>query len=381
MSVFIPEGRPDNFSHRSLQAFIADNPGAAVVVRVPQSSRAAGVTANADVNRVSALIERALMQQGFNPRDRMLFENAVERMGVGDYAALGEATQTDLVFEVTHFTIDQFVVNMYSDELGRTHQLVLKEGRSRIPMTYLLYGFSIEIRVILLKDNLIAGHFKYYHRPCVNGCNITHFDRMRMTYTARPGSFRSVNEVSANLDREVADFISRTVIPSMFIEMAGGNLQQNISATNVQPQIQPQVQPTTPTVQPVTQPATSNVQVAAPPSTPTSPNVAELTDGPPAMLRLISVVPLLSSYDVYLDNNLIFRARFNKRATVPIHVFGPQKLSGVHGIFKRRGEFVVDIQPGGEYFISCGLGTVVSRPKFKLMDSRKGARQFGRLRD
>ena len=170
-----------------------------------------------------------LMQKGYNPRDRKLFENAVERTGSSDYKALYEATLTDLIFEVSQFRIEKFSVSEYTDQFGRQKKFEIKKDKKTIiPMNYILFGFSIEIKVVLLQDNLIAGVFKYYQIPCVEGCNVVYFNENELRYTSPKNkspvnAVESARMVNANerFDKEISDFIDNIVIPSLFAEMEG----------------------------------------------------------------------------------------------------------------------------------------------------------------
>ncbi|MCL2597045.1 MAG: hypothetical protein FWD66_05180 [Paludibacter sp.] len=233
--ISVPKEPTSNFSKTDLQRFIVDNPGASVVAREPKIS----TNANIDMNTVCALIERGLMQKGYNPRDRRLFENSIDKMVDGsNYVEIRKQTGVDLIFEITQFNVDEYDVNKYYMQNTPDRQLPFmskppraKKGQPQEPsrpLSYRLTGFSIEIKVILLQDNLVAGVFKYYKQPCTEGCEVNfqndntlrYIDNSGKTTDLEEGSIRrqSSNEMYS---REVSDFVTNTVIPNMFAEMEG----------------------------------------------------------------------------------------------------------------------------------------------------------------
>lgn len=224
----------DSYTDKSLSRFIAQNPKAAVVVRDPNAV-AGGVSTSERSNLLCNLIERGLMQKGYNPRDRKVFENVVSKMGDNsDYQAIYEKTKTDLIFEVTHFDVDEYRVKDYYRNASKVPLSKLDKHLKAVTFT----GFSIEIKVILLQDNLIGGTYKYYYTPCATqdgGCEITTYDKKGETlYYRLPKSDRE--ETIDNGDdsgrkergdekwkRQLGEFISNIVIPSIFKDMNAQN--------------------------------------------------------------------------------------------------------------------------------------------------------------
>jgi hypothetical protein len=230
----VPEIETSNHTTNSLQRFISDpeNEGASVVVRDPNINKD-GVSTNPINTRVCALIERGLMEKKLNPRDRRLFENAVAKLEDGsDFPTIHKVTGTDLIFEITQFNAVEFSVSEYydSDNPSRKYSFLIKKDKKNIlKPTYTLIGFSIEIKVILLADNLIAGIYKYNKIPCTDGCEITLIgennlryinSETRKTVVAKETSLQ--DRISFDrYDKEISDFISDVVLPSMFAEMKG----------------------------------------------------------------------------------------------------------------------------------------------------------------
>jgi hypothetical protein len=220
-----------NFASNSLKAFVTDNKGASVVVREPKDK--SGSVYGLSSERACVLIENGLMKRGYNPRDRKMFENAVEKLKDGsDFQEIRKVTGTDLILEITSFGPETYEVKEYCDDLGIMQRFTLPiynhKGKvvGQKPISYTLKGFAIEIRVILLSDNLIAGSFKYYYTPCVNGCVVNTFNENGMRYTDSSTGGENDVDVSARLPKQgewadnlISSWIAETVIPQLFSEM------------------------------------------------------------------------------------------------------------------------------------------------------------------
>jgi hypothetical protein len=230
----IPQERAENFTHPSLRKFVTnpENKGASVVVRDPNVTKD-GASTSGDTYRLSALIERGLMKKGYITRDRKLFDNAVAKMeNNSDYVALREKTGTDLLFEITHFGWDEYVVK---EAYKKNEKVPFKSKKENVYIP--LVGFSIEIKVILLQDNLIAGTYKYFYTPCSSkdgGCEVVDWttdkrgsqlvykypksDKEEIINVGQEESSRKIS-LAEKLDKELSEFISNVVVPSMFKEM------------------------------------------------------------------------------------------------------------------------------------------------------------------
>lgn len=221
----------DTYTDKSLSKFIAQNPKAAVVVRDPNAG-VGGISTADETNLLCNLLERGLMQKGYSPRDRKMFESVVSKMGDNsDYEAIYEKTRTELIFEVTHYGLDDYFVEDYYQNTSEVPLSRIDKKLSSLTFT----GFSIEIKVILLQDNLIGGTYKYYYTPCAvpdGGCEITRYDKKSETlYYRLPKSTKeedidndseSARKVKQTEKRkkQLGDFISNVVVPSLFKDMS-----------------------------------------------------------------------------------------------------------------------------------------------------------------
>ena len=82
-----------------------------------------------------------------------------------------ELTNTDVILEVVN--IDPAVV--YT-----TNKVTLigkkKETQQISNIDYKKYGASVEFKLIMVKNNEIAGTYKYNYQPCPTGCEIGTFN-------------------------------------------------------------------------------------------------------------------------------------------------------------------------------------------------------------
>ncbi|TWI97181.1 hypothetical protein JN11_03641 [Mucilaginibacter frigoritolerans] len=162
----------DVFANNDLKEYLQNNKSPKIVLRVPNSNDKATSNTMTNTNNdvLYNAIEKELLKEGFNVRDRGLFNEIVDKSKSADYSKLGEETNTDLILEV---------VNINTAVGYSTNQITLKnngsgpDGSSITPVNYKRVGASIEFRLIMVKNNEIAGNYKYNYTPCINGCPLT----------------------------------------------------------------------------------------------------------------------------------------------------------------------------------------------------------------
>ncbi|SHI70749.1 hypothetical protein SAMN05443429_103191 [Cruoricaptor ignavus] len=157
------EKKPDEIqTSQSLRTFLAKNKSPKVVVRVSQ-----GISKLAESNEyemVYSTIEKVLLANGFQVRDRKLFDQVFSNKdNATNYENLYKRSDTDLIIEVldTNPTV-KYTTNKYREE-GSTEE---KTGSYDITK----YGSNIEYKVVILKTNEFAGAYKFNFTPCTDGC-------------------------------------------------------------------------------------------------------------------------------------------------------------------------------------------------------------------
>lgn len=161
----------DVYANHNLKEYFKSHNNPKIVLRVPNTNDKA--TSNTMTNGNNDLlynaIEKELLKEGFIVRDRGLFNEIVDKSQSADYSKLGEETNTDLILEV---------VNINPSVSYTTNKITEVKGTSEIgsnisKVTYKQVGASVEFRLILVKNNEIAGNYKYNFTPCTDGCPIS----------------------------------------------------------------------------------------------------------------------------------------------------------------------------------------------------------------
>jgi hypothetical protein len=254
-----------NPTHDALKKFMnnPDNKGCAVVVRDLTTN--IGNLTSGENTRICALLERGLLEQGYKPRDRKLFQTVVDKMGENiNYKSIHDKTGVDLIFEITQSEKNTYNVgSYYTKEIGGTNhnvwntsawKLIMEKANSggewehdfertvadpnrrnktiNIKESYIFYGFTVEIRVILVQDALIGGIYKYTYTPCSaenGGCIIKDWNPSLdyLTYFPNdPFMTADLDRVETSKDQLFGDnlvsqFFSNVLMPMLFIEMKG----------------------------------------------------------------------------------------------------------------------------------------------------------------
>lgn len=165
--------QPDEvFANSNLKDFFKTNKSPNIVLRVPNNNDKAtsNTSTSKDNNVLYNAIEKELLKQGFSVRDRGLFNELLSKSQTSDYSKIKELTNTDVILEVVN--IDPAVVYTTNKVtvIGKK-----KETEQIGSIDYKKYGASVEFRMIMVKNNEIAGTYKYNYQPCPTGCEIATF--------------------------------------------------------------------------------------------------------------------------------------------------------------------------------------------------------------
>jgi hypothetical protein len=167
-----PKAPDEVYANNNLKEFFKDNKSPNIVLRVPNNNDKAtsNTSTSKDNNVLYNAIEKELLRQGFSVRDRGLFNELLSKAQTSDYSKIKDLTNTDLILEVVN--IDPAVV--YT-----TNKITLvgkrKETEQIGNIDYKKFGASVEFRIIMVKNNEIAGTYKYNYHPCPNGCELGTF--------------------------------------------------------------------------------------------------------------------------------------------------------------------------------------------------------------
>jgi hypothetical protein len=165
--------QPDEiFANNNLKDFFKTNKSPNIVLRVPNNNDKAtsNTSTGKDNNVLYNSIEKELLKQGFSVRDRGLFNELLSKSQTNDYSKIKELTNTDVILEVVN--IDPAVVY----PTNKVTMVGKKKETEQIgSINYKKYGASVEYRIIMVRNNEIAGTYKYNYEPCATGCEIGTF--------------------------------------------------------------------------------------------------------------------------------------------------------------------------------------------------------------
>jgi hypothetical protein len=183
---FTPK-QQDVFTNANLKTFLNNNAHPNIVLRIPNSYEQ--VTTKSDDQTLSKnlfdekrfdvyynAIEKELLKGGFSVRDRGLFNEVLKKMQRDtkqniDYSQINDLTNTDIILEV--IKIDP-TVKYVTNKLSTQN----KKGawtEKTTPIEYKKYGASAEFKIIMVKNNEMAGTYTFNYAPCQEGCTIATF--------------------------------------------------------------------------------------------------------------------------------------------------------------------------------------------------------------
>lgn len=97
------------------------------------------------------------------------------------------------------------------------------------------------------------------------------------------------------------------------------------------------------------------------------------------LYRPATKVGVLVSYDLHLDDAVVFHAKYKTKTTVRLTSEG---LKTLWAMTETKTTLPLDIRLGQEYYVRCdiGMGAFVGRPRLKLFDNAEGKRQFDKIK-
>jgi hypothetical protein len=196
----------DVYANNNLKEYLKNNNSPKIVLRVPNTNDKA--TSNTIINQNNNVlynsIEKELLKEGFNVRDRGLFNEIMDKSKSADYSKLGEETDTDLILEV---------ISINTDVLYSTNKITLvnnsnaAESSNITPINYKKPGAAVEFRLIMVRKNEVAGNYKYNYTPCPNGCPLTDWTYNKHTKALELKETVTVNALEEFITRCTGDLV------------------------------------------------------------------------------------------------------------------------------------------------------------------------------
>ena len=184
---FTPKER-DVYTNANLKTFLNKNSNPNIVLRVPNSYELVTTKSDAQIKSKSLLnekqfdnyynaIEKELLKGGFSVRDRGLFNEVLSKMQRDskqniDYSQINDLTNTDIILEVIK-------INPAVEYVTNKLQTVNSKGgwkESTGYTEYKKYGATAEFKIILVKNNEMAGTYTFNYAPCQAGCAVSGFN-------------------------------------------------------------------------------------------------------------------------------------------------------------------------------------------------------------
>lgn len=198
----------ETYANPNLKQFFKENHNPNIVLRVPNNNDKA--TSNTSTNRNNDIlfntIEKEFLKENFSVRDRGLFNELLSKSATSDYSKIKELTNTDIILEVV--SIDPSVLYTTNKVITKTSK---KETEKIGSIDYKEKGASVEYKVILVKNNEIAGTYKFNYKPCPDGCELTSFK-----FTGKNNSLKPVlrETVEINTMEEFLKITTKQLIGS-----------------------------------------------------------------------------------------------------------------------------------------------------------------------
>lgn len=162
----------ETFANPNLNDFFNSSKSPNIVLRVPNNSDKA--TSNTSTSKNNDVlynaIEKELLKENFSVRDRGLFNELLSKSQTTDYSKIKDLTNTDIILEVVNIDLSVLYTTNKITVIGTK-----KETEKVGYINYKRNGASVEYKVILVKNNEIAGSYKFNYKPCPDGCELTSF--------------------------------------------------------------------------------------------------------------------------------------------------------------------------------------------------------------
>lgn len=151
------EVKDEKIGSEVIKNFIKANPNASIVVTAPNSK---DKSTESDQNSyIYNVIEKELLQGGFDVKDRGLYNEVVSKSKEINYSELKKLTGTDIILELVKINTDvSYTTNKWYKKDGK--QMIYKDGN------FTVKGATIEFKLTLIDGNRYAGSYTFNFVPC-----------------------------------------------------------------------------------------------------------------------------------------------------------------------------------------------------------------------
>lgn len=191
-----------------LKEFMKNNESPKIVLRVPNPELIATGTENNDP--IHNAIENEFIKAGYRVRDRALFEEILSSSEIKtNYEDISRKTDTDLILELQKLDTDvNYETNKYYTYDGK-ERVFPENNFLRAP------GAEVRFKLVLIKENELAGSFIFHYAPCPNGCDVV-VSMSDVLYKFEEGTYENypyqsveINTLEEFIKSATRDLISR----------------------------------------------------------------------------------------------------------------------------------------------------------------------------
>ncbi|PHR15067.1 MAG: hypothetical protein COA40_02700 [Aequorivita sp.] len=158
------DGKTDEIiSSNALKEHLENYPNSSIVLRVPEtSSRSTESESNSYIYNA---IEKELILNGFDVKDRGLYNAVMDKSKELSYEEIKKITGTDLILEVLGDFERKYKTNQFYDKNGKK---LVEPG-----VEFQKFGAEIEFKITIIEGNIFGGSYLFYYTPCAeqnSGC-------------------------------------------------------------------------------------------------------------------------------------------------------------------------------------------------------------------
>ncbi len=139
-------------------------PNSSIVLRVPDASNRS--TESEDNSYIYNAIEKELILNGFDVKDRGLYNEVISKSKDISYEEIKKITGTDLILELVQLDLKRkYKTNKFYDKDGKE---IVEPG-----VEFTMLGAVIEFKITIIDGNIHGGSYSFYYTPCVkqnSGC-------------------------------------------------------------------------------------------------------------------------------------------------------------------------------------------------------------------
>ncbi|MBT0607893.1 hypothetical protein [Aequorivita echinoideorum] len=153
-----------------IKKYMRANPNPSIVLKAPTSE---DKSTQADQNSyLYNAIEKQLLLEGFDVKDRGLFNEVIGKSKDINYAEIKNLTGTDLILELVRLDTEvPYNTNIYYQKDGK--EAVAEEEN------FLLNGATIEFKITVIDGNKHGGSYLFNYVPCIEKtddcyCNVAY---------------------------------------------------------------------------------------------------------------------------------------------------------------------------------------------------------------